>query len=463
MSVRGLIGVLAMMGVVLAVRVAAPQSANNAADSVMALGLLLVAAYLLGLAAGRFNVPAITGYIVAGLAFGPDVLGKIAPAFAVIGHEGLATLQLFDGAALGLIALTAGGELEMAIVKKRLTSMVAIIAAQVVLVILGVGGLLFAFASWIPGLSGLGTEATLAACLLLGVTAVAKSPATTIAVLQQYRPKGPMSDVVLAVTVAKDVVVVMMFTVALAAAVLLVDTTATLDRHVFGQLAWEIFGSIGLGLLVGWLLAWFAERLPEELAVAVVGVAFLSGPLNREYHLSGLLVCMVAGFCVENFSPHGRRLIDAVERHSLVLYVVFFAAAGAALDLDALSEMWLLALSLVGLRMLFTFAATWLGARAVGDPPGVRRYAWTGFIGQAGVTLGFAGLIGERLPGLGASLQTAIIAAVAVNQLIGPPIFLAGLRKSGELRAGIAPFRLRTGTFKAAQIETRRRPGAPKG
>jgi Kef-type K+ transport system membrane component KefB len=431
--VRSVVGVLGLFGVVLLVRALAPGVAHRAADAAMALGFVLVVAYLLGLVAARIKLPAITGYIIAGLLFGPDVLRFIAPELVVIRTDSVETLKALDGAALGLIALTAGGELELRIVKQKLRSLLSIIAWHVVLVTFCVGGILFLLADYLPGLAGLGTGATVAACLIFGVTAVAKSPATTIAVLQEYHPKGPMSDVVLAVTVAKDVVVVTLFTIALAAASLILDSNAALDLAAFGRLAWEVFGSFALGLVVGWLLSWFADRLPEELPVAVVGVAFLSGPLPEEYHLSGLLVCMVAGFWVENFSAHGRRMIDAIERHSLVLYVVFFAAAGAALDLDALEQTWLLALLLVGLRALFTFIGTWAGATMAGDPVGVRRYAWTGFLGQAGVTLGFAGIVALRLPQIGEMLQTAIIAAVAINQIFGPPIFRLGLLASGEM------------------------------
>lgn len=432
-ALRAFAGICGLLVVVVVVRELQPGVAHVRADAVMALGFVVVAAYLMGLVARAIKLPAITGYILAGLLFGPDVLRGFVPEFVVMGDHTVGIVKRLDGAALGLIALTAGGELELHIVRKRMKSLLSIIGWHVGLVTLGVGGVLYLFASYLPGLSELEGAAAVAACLIFGVTAVAKSPATTIAVLQEYQPKGPMTDVILAVTVAKDVVVVTLFTIALAISTLLVDPSAELDLKAFGLLAWEVFGSFGVGLLVGWLLAWFAERLPDELPVAVVGIAFLSGPLPHHYHLSGLLVCMVAGFYVENFSVHGRRLIDAVERHSLILYVVFFAAAGAGLDLDALEKTWMLALALVTLRVVFTFAATWLGAWAAGDPPTVRKYAWTGFLGQAGVTLGFASIVAMRLPAIGEMLQTAIIAAVAVNQIFGPPIFRLGLGASGEL------------------------------
>ena len=75
-------------------------------------------------------------------------------------------------------------------------------------------------------------------------------------------------------------------------------------------------------------------------------------------------------------------------------------------------------------------------ARALAaDPPVVRRSDWMGFVAQAGITLGIANLVRERFPVAGAQVATIIIAMIAVNQLIGPPVFRWSLIRAGESHA----------------------------
>jgi Kef-type K+ transport system membrane component KefB len=410
---------------------------DTAADATLALGFVLIVSYFAGRFVAACGIPSITGYILVGVMFGPHVLSGITPALAVLSPENVAGLRLLDGAALGLIALTAGGELNLRIVRRRGRAILYVVAGQLVVVGLGIAALTFAAHHWIPGLAELSAPSVLAASLLLGVTATANSPATTIAVIQEYQARGPVTQLGLAVTVVKDVVVVVVFTVVLALAVRLAGGNG--DHGTVGfatvllELTWEVLGSLVLGVVVGWLIRLYGRRVGGELPLLVLAIAFLSGALSEQVRLSGLLVCMVAGFYVENFSAQGDALIDAVERHSLPLYVVFFTMAGADIDMPILRQMWVLALVLVLTRGLLTYTGTYLGARLARELPSVRRHGWSSFIGQAGVTLGFVALIANRIPSFGSSLATVIVAGIALNQLLGPVIFRLGLSAAHEI------------------------------
>lgn len=437
MARLGALALLFLLAVLARMMTGGPSTHCDGADATMVLGFVLVVSFMAGRLAARIGVPSITGYILTGVLFGPQVMTSISPWLSILTRETVIDLQLLDGAALGLIALTAGGELRLSFVKRHRRSLVLVIGCQIVGVVLGVGTVTYLIRGAVPGLAELSAVQAIAAALLLGVTAVAKSPATTIAIIQEYHPRGPMSEVVLAVTVAKDIVVVALFTAAMALAVRLAGQTVPgVDPPgaVVVELAWELLGSLVLGVVVGWLFRLYGRYVGVELPFVVLAIAFLSGALVEEVRLSGLLVCMVAGFYVENFSKQGQALIDAVERHSLPLYVLFFTIAGASLDFVTLRQTWPLALMLVASRLLFTFVATFVGARWAGAPRSVQLHAWSGFVGQAGVTLGFAAMIAQRLPGIGSLLSTIVVAAVAVNQLIGPIVFRFGLLWAGEIR-----------------------------
>ena len=166
----------------------------------------------------------------------------------------------------------------------------------------------------------------------------------------------------------------------------------------------------------------------------VLGIATLAMFLGGSLHLSGLLICMTAGFVVENSSEHGSELVAAAERFSTPVYVLFFTLAGASIDVPTLASTWGLALALVLARLVATALGTYIGHRTAGDEAPLRRWGWTAYIGQAGVSLGLATLVRDTFPSFGPALYNLAIATVAINQLIGPVLFKLGLTRTGEAR-----------------------------
>ena len=428
---RRAVGLAAVCALIVAVRLAMPSDAG-AEVAAMALGFVLLVSFALGRAVTRLGLPAISGYIGVGLLSGPHLLGWLHPAFAVLGHSAVASLRLLDAVALGLIALSAGGELKLTTLRRHARAIVAVAAGQVGLTFVGVATLVLAGATVFPSLQGLSGGPLVAAALLIAAVATASSPATALAIIQECRSRGPVTDIVLAVTVAKDVVAISLFTLVLAVAILLARPGAAFDVAFVLGLLWEVLGSIALGVALGWLVSRTMRHVGHELPLLILGVAFVAVAVLPALHLSGLLALMVAGFCIENFSPHGDELIRAIARHSLPVYVVFFTIAGASLDLAALAATLPLALALALLRGALMAGGTVLGAHFAGAPPAVLRYGWSGFMAQAGVTLGFAILVEQRFPEIGLTVKTVTLAVVALNQLLGPVLFRAGLLRAGE-------------------------------
>ena len=100
--------------------------------------------------------------------------------------------------------------------------------------------------------------------------------------------------------------------------------------------------------------------------------------------------------------------------------------------------MWLPALIYVVVRMLAIRVTTRLPAVAVGSGEGMVRYGWMGFIAQAGLSLGLAARVQRELPEIGAVIATLVVAAVVVNQLVGPIAWqraIVAARESGTERA----------------------------
>ena len=195
-----------------------------------------------------------------------------------------------------------------------------------------------------------------------------------------------------------------------------------------------ILGSIAMGTVLGWFVRLYLKRIRTYRILFILAVAFLAVNLGEWLSLEFILVAMAAGFYVQNFSSQGRRLLRALEANSLPIYAIFFAVAGADLDISVLRQAWMVASALVLTRLAALWISTHVGARLAADPPVIQRYAWMGFIAQAGVTLGIANMIRDRFPDIGTEIATIIVAMIAVNQLLGPPAFRWSVIKAGESR-----------------------------
>jgi hypothetical protein len=75
------------------------------------------------------------------------------------------------------------------------------------------------------------------------------------------------------------------------------------------------------------------------------------------------------------------------------------------------------------------------GTRLAGAEPNVRRYAWLGFISQAGVTLALAAIVARAFPSWGGEIEVLIVAMIALHELVGPIGFQHALRRAGEIGA----------------------------
>jgi len=141
---------------------------------------------------------------------------------------------------------------------------------------------------------------------------------------------------------------------------------------------------------------------------------------------------MTAGFTVQNFSKHGKTFLLNMDRVSLPIYVAFFAITGASINVGILKEGWLLGLFIATTRGLMVYAGSLISGKLAGAEPAIYKNAWMGFITQAGVSLGLVAEMVRRFPEIGIYVQSILIAAITLNQIIGPIAFKYALRKVGE-------------------------------
>ena len=174
------------------------SSAMAGADSVLSFGFLILVAYLMAGLLRQFRLPLITGYILAGMLFGPALLGLLT-------NDVISDLKLVDDLALTFIAFAAGGELRMDMLKERKRSILFTLVCLMVIVMVGVTLSVLVLRDFFPFSAGRPFVQGLAIAALCGVIAVARSPSSAIAIISETKARGPFTEMVLGVTVAADV------------------------------------------------------------------------------------------------------------------------------------------------------------------------------------------------------------------------------------------------------------------
>jgi Kef-type K+ transport system membrane component KefB len=401
-----------------------------------AVGFVVLAAFTVGELGGRAKLPRITGYILSGVVLGPHLANWITPGV-------VEDMTVFNNLALGLIALTAGLELDLPAIGRVLRTLVATLAAKLPLLLLLVGGTLYGLETTF-GLLGLPTEgARRAVALILAVLGIGTSPAIVLAVSNETRARGRLTDLALAMAVVKDLVVVVSLAVAIAVARTLIDPAAALGLDALGHVALEMGGSLLAGALIGGLLVLYVTYVHQEMLLAVLVVVLVGAEIAQLLHLELLLMLIAAGVVVKNLSKHGEAVHHPLERVALPVFVVFFTTVGAQVDLLASLALLPLALALVLARLIAFFLSARFGAWVGREGKAVTSKAWLTYWPQAGITLGLVALAAEALPDIGPVIEEVGFAVVALNLLAGPIATGLGLRGAGETPEARKPKRER--------------------
>src|SRR2546426_2445125 len=400
------------------------------ARATLALGFLLLVAYVGGEIARRGRLPRLTGYLLVGFAVGPAWLG-------LVQREEVDALRFIEEAAVALIGLAAGSELTLDALRGGRVALARLASGAIVFPLLAVSLVVLSVSPWFPLTRHQPLGDALVVALVLGTLAAASSPAVTMAMMSELAAHGPVARALLSITVVKDVAVALLFALVLALGKALTSAGA-LNVAVAGTAILQLVGSAGLGTLLGYALGQYLGLVRRESGVFLVATAFVAAEVARLMHLETLIIALAAGFYLENFAPpEGERLRRELKRGSLPVYVAFFALTGAGLRVGILADLWPWILLLVGLRLVgLRYGLLWAG-RHSSVMPVLARHGWLGLISQAGVGAGAAPPAPRGGPGMGGSLEALIVGVIGVYRGAGPLFCRTAPVRAGEGTEGI--------------------------
>ncbi|RMD71884.1 MAG: TrkA family potassium uptake protein, partial [Cyanobacteria bacterium J149] len=145
----------------------------------------------------------------------------------------------------------------------------------------------------------------------------------------------------------------------------------------------------------------------------IFGMQFISEPV---------LICMVAGFYVANFSRYRHDLSVFIERYGVVIFFFFFTMAGLELRVDLLPKMLGGVSILVLVKFIIMFLASFFSRRLGGLSEDKFKFLWLSFFAQAGIPLGLAREAARVFPLWGGDFYSFFIVVIIVNTLLGVPL-----------------------------------------
>jgi len=400
--------------------------------------VICLASHRIGQWFSHLRLPYITGYLFTGVLVGSFGL-QLIPS-SVSEH-----LRFVDQIALAVIAFVAGSELYYKDLINRLRSILWSVALIVVSAFGLIGLALFSLLDLIPFTQGLDTGEKVAIAILGATILLALSPPSTIAVIKELRARGPATRLILGVTIAMDVAIIVIFAIGSSVAVTLVEGSA-LNLAFLGLLGLDLVLSFLVGLGVGWLLRrllslswphWLKLGLILAIGYSIfAGTAWLKS-FSADYWpikivIEPLLVTLIGGFLITNFSPFRDEFAELLHDIGPVVYVAFFTITGLSLKLDILLTALIFAAALFFVRILAIFIGSSLALTIVGEPSRLRRLVWLGLITQAGIALGLAREASLLLPAQGEAFATLIIAVIVLNEIFGPLTLRFALQRLGE-------------------------------
>ena len=410
--------------------------------------LCIALALFVGLLSSRLmkvlRLPNVTGYLLAGILFGPYVLGKYIGGWTIDNPEtSINAVKWISEIALGFIAFTIGCSFKK--------DAIAHVGKRVVVITLceALGGAIVTIGALFIAHIFLKEQLPISLILTFGAIACATAPAATLMVIKQYKAKGPVVDTLIPVVAFDDAVALIAFAILFSISKALAGNTAL---NVMDVLVWplvEIIGSLVLGAALGFGIAlgfrFFKSRANRSILIIcgvfiVIGLSMLSKSYGWKVSVSSLLACMMIGAIFINFRNDAARTIERIDGITPPLYMLFFVISGASLEITIFATkgafvLLAIALTYVIARCVGKWLGSYFSSKAVHAEPTVQKYLGFTLFPQAGVAIGLATTANQAFSDAHhASMVLAVIlTATIIYELVGPIITKVALKKAGEI------------------------------
>jgi len=413
------------------------------ADLALVIGIMVIVGFFGGVLLKKLKLPRIAGYILFGILLSPSMMSLFGLNF--LSRTAIDDLDIITHIALGLVAYLIGGSLRLESIRHLGRSIAWITTLQSLGAWLVVTLALTFLAPFFLSISNATfMQFYFPLAFVIGAIASATAPALTLAILHEYKAKGPLTTTLLAVVALDDAVAVIAFAIAVGIAHPLMAGAGGISPYqVLGIPCLHIIESIGIGAAFGFALIYLAKLVKTRalLLVVVLGMVVLCVGVANTMGISLILANMAAGFVVVNWAKQ-QEMFTVIEGIEDVVFTIFFVLAGMHFDLEVMKAAGMVAVVLFAVRFAGKYYGTKVGAKISHVPETVKKYLGFALLPQAGVAIGLALLASSTFPAFpvfGDILVNAVLASVIISELVAPPLVKYAIFKAGEQYQAVEP------------------------
>lgn len=394
---------------------------------------IICTAFACGKLVSKIKLPAILGWLIAGIVFGPYLVGIV-----TLDITNSLWYQIF----IKFFECFAGVMIGREIIFKKIASsgrqIIGITFVQSIGTFLFVS-VVFAIVFFIVGI-----PIYLAA--IFGGIALATAPAPALSIVNEYHTSGPVTKTLIPLAAIDDIIGVVVF-----------FTVISIVNGMSGSSDTSLLSIVGMillpfviGILVGICAAFLIKQLKnnaQRLALLLVFlcISALCGLLIDKYvfcsfSLNYLLIGMAFSATIANIIPE-EELSDMLELYHPILnlsLVIVIVNLGMPLDYRLIAGAGLFTVIYILSRAIGKIGGAYLGGKMTKAEPTVTKYLGFTLLPHSGVSLVFTGIAVSTLTVVDAPLASivsgTIVAAAIINEIIAVIVAKFAFKWAGEIK-----------------------------
>ena len=393
---------------------------------------IVCTAFACGRLISRVKLPAILGWPIAGIVFGPCLAGVVTIDITdALWYKILIKFfECFAGVMIG----------REIIFKKLATSGKQIIGITVVQ---SLGTFLFVSAVFMVVFASAGIPLYLA--FIFGGIALATAPAPALSIVNEYRTRGPVTGTLIPLAAIDDVIGVIVFFTVISFVGSMGGSAQASPLTIVGMILFPF----AIGILTGTCTAFVMKRTRNNrlrfalmllflCASAVCGL-LIDQHIFHAFVLNDLLIGMAFSATIANLLPR-EKLNQMLELYNPLLslsLVIVIVNLGMPLDYHLIAGAGLFTAIYILSRACGKIGGAYCGGKLAKAEPTVTRYLGFTLLPHSGVSLVFTGIavstLNEIDPYLSAIVSGTIVAAAIINEIIAVIVAKFTFKWAGEI------------------------------
>lgn len=396
---------------------------------------IVCVAIAVGKAVSKIKLPAILGWLITGIVFGPYLVQIVTVEM---------TEEIWYKITARVFECFAGVMIGCEIIFKKIARSGKQIIGITFIQSLGT----FLFVSLAFAVTFLIAKIPLYLAFVFGGIALATAPAPALSIVNEYKTKGPVTNTLIPLAAIDDVIGVIIFftTISIIGAVKGGASVSALTT--VGMIFLPFIIGIAFGAAIGLILRKINNRvgcfalLLSGLLLSVAAGLCIDFFVFKAFRLNYLLIGMAYSATVANLITQ-EKLENMMHMYAPVLnvsLVIVIVNLGIPLDYRLIAGAGIFTLIYIVSRAAGKIGGAFLGGKITKAEPTVTKYLGLTLLPHSGVSLVFTGIAVNTLSAIDAELAAilsgTIVAAAIINEIIAVIIAKAAFKRAGEIQSG---------------------------